>query len=355
MLRVVRSGGISASAKWRTMPANEVVVVTGASAGVGRAVARAYARRGARIALFARGSGGLAAAAAEVRELGGVALPRPVDVAEHDQLDRAAEEAEANLGPIDVWINAAFSTVFGTFDELSPAEYARATQVTYLGFVHGTMAALRRMRPRDRGVVVQVGSALAYRGVPLQSVYCGAKHAIQGFHESLRCELLHERSGVQVTMVQLPGLNTPQFSWVRSKLPHHPQPVPPIYQPELAAAAVVRAADRPRRREYWVGGSTVATLLANSIAPGLLDHYLARTGFASQQNSDVDDPGRADNLFEPADAEDGRDFGAHGAFDHSAHSRSPQWWVARNRGSLALGAAVLAGAGAGAAMARSRS
>ncbi|MBQ6644253.1 MAG: SDR family oxidoreductase [Saccharopolyspora sp.] len=334
------------------MPASEVVVVTGASAGVGRAVARAYARRGARIALFARGAGGLAAAADEVRELGGTALPRPVDVAEHDQLDRAAGEAEANLGPIDVWINAAFSTVFGTFDELSPEEYARATQVTYLGFVHGTMAALRRMRPRDRGVVVQVGSALAYRGVPLQTVYCGAKHAIQGFHESLRCELLHERSGVQVTMVQLPGLNTPQFSWARSKLPHHPQPVPPIYQPELAADAVLRAADRPRRREYWVGGSTVGTLLANSVAPGLLDRYLARTGFSSQQNSDVDDSARVDNLFEPADAAEGRDFGAHGAFGATAHSRSPQWWVARNQALLALGGAILAGVGA--VLARSR-
>lgn len=328
------------------MQPSRVVVVTGASGGVGRAIARACARRGDRIGLLARGATGLQAAAAEVRELGGTALPLPVDVADADEVDRAAKQVETELGPIDTWINAAFATVFGTFEELAPQEFARATQVSYLGFVHGTRAALRRMRPRDRGVVVQVGSALAYRGVPLQTAYCGAKHAIQGFHEALRCELLHDRSGVRVTMVQLPGLNTPQFSWARSKLAQHPQPVPPIYQPEFAAEAVLRAADRPRRREHWVGGSTAATLLANAIAPGRLDRYLARTGFAAQQSSTVDGGPREGNLVEPADGAGGRDFGAHGPFDASAREHSAQWWASRHRGLLALGALALTGTAA---------
>ncbi|WP_242884697.1 SDR family oxidoreductase [Actinomadura litoris] len=298
----------------------QVVVITGASAGVGRAVARAFAARGARVALLARGNAGLEAAAAEVEELGGTALPIVVDVADAAQVDAAADRAERTLGPIGVWVNNAFTGVFAPFDEITPEEYRRVTEVTYLGTAHGTRAALARMKPRDSGVIVQVGSALAYRGIPLQSAYCGAKHAIEGFTESLRAELLHDRSAVKVTMVQLPALNTPQFDWVRSRLPRRPQPVPPIYQPEVAARAVVHAADNPRRRERWVGGSTIATLLAEKVVPGLLDRYLGRTGYRSQQTGDRRpevDPG---NLWEPCD--DDRDHGAHGAFDDSAKPRS---------------------------------
>src|SRR5690349_17362187 len=235
---------------------------------------------------------------------------------------------ESEAGPIDVWVNVAFTSVFAPFDQISPAEFRRATEVTYLGYVWATMAALQKMKPRDRGTIVQVGSALAYRGIPLQTAYCGAKHATQGFHEALRCELLHEHSDVHVTMVQMPAVNTPQFSWVLSKLPHHAQPVPPIYQPEVAGRAVVFAADHPRRREYWVGSSTVLTLMANAVVPGLLDRYLGRTGFAAQQTSDLSTEGQPANLWEAADGPDGRDFGAHGAFDDRSHSGSAQQWVA---------------------------
>ncbi|WP_190812972.1 SDR family oxidoreductase [Saccharopolyspora pogona] len=256
-----------------------------------------------------------------------------------------AEEIH-ELGPIDVWVNAAFTTVFAPLEEISPEEYRRVTEVTYLGCVYGAMAALRHMRPRDEGVVVHVGSALAYRGIPLQSVYCGAKHAIQGFHESLRCELLHERSNVRSTMVQLPAVNTPQFSWVGSRLPRHPQPMPPIYQPETAADAVLYAADHPRRREYWVGGSTVATLIANAVVPGLLDRYLARSGYAAQQNADVRDPARAENLWDPADGVGGRDYGARGVFDW-AHKRSVQMWASHHHTALALVVAGMTAVGLG--------
>ncbi|MFC7343894.1 SDR family oxidoreductase [Saccharopolyspora griseoalba] len=320
-----------------------VVVVAGASGGVGRAVADAYGKRGAKVALVARGSAGLEAAARDVRSGGGTPLVVPADVGDHGQVQAAAARAEAELGPIDVWVNAVLGTVLAPFAEIGPEEYRRVTEVTYLGCVHGTMAALRFMRPRERGVIVQVGSALAYRGVPLQTAYCGAKHAIQGFHESLRCELLHEGSGVQVTMVQLPAVNTPQFSWVRSRLPRHPQPMPPIYQPEVAADAVLHAADQPQRREHWVGGSTVATLIANAVAPGLLDRYLARTGHAAQQTDRVADPDRADNLWRPVDGADGRDHGAHGVFDARAHERSHQLWASHHHGAIA---AALAGAAA---------
>ncbi|GAA4216860.1 SDR family oxidoreductase [Actinocatenispora rupis] len=330
----------------------QVVVVTGASGGVGRAVARAYGRRGASVALLARGKTGLDAAAAEVREAGGRALIIPTDVADPDAVFAAAETAERELGPVQVWVNTAFTSVFAPFEKIGPAEYERTTTVTYLGYVYGTMAALALMRPRDEGVVVQVGSALAYRGIPLQSAYCGAKHAIQGFHESLRCELLHEHSGVHVTMVQLPGVNTPQFSWVLSRLPRHPQPVPPIYQPELAARAVLHAADRPRRREYWVGTSTVLTLLANAVAPGLLDRYLARTGFGSQQTDQPTDWDRPANLWQPADRS--ADFGAHGEFDDTAHARDPQQWASRHHGVLGAAALAVAGAAAVAGLRRLR-
>lgn len=323
----------------------DVVVITGASAGTGRALARLYGRRGARVALLARGEKGLAGAAEDVRDSGGQPLSIPVDVADADHVEAAAERVEAELGTIDVWINAAFTTVFAPAHDITAEEFRRVTEATYLGFVHGSLAALRRMRPRDRGTLVQVGSALAYRGVPLQSAYCAAKHAIQGFHESLRCELLHERSGVRTTMVQLPAVNTPQFSWVLSRLPKHPQPVPPIYQPEVAARGILHAADHPGRREYWVGGSTVGTLLAHAAAPGLVDRYLARTGYDAQQNADVEDPWRAVNLWKPADGPDGRDYGAHGVFDASAHGRSRQLWLSRHRGAVTAAAGALLAAG----------
>jgi len=230
----------------------QVVVVTGASGGIGRAVATAFGARGASVALLARGEKGLAGAAQDVRAGGGSPLVIPADVADQAQVFDAADRVEDELGPIDVWVNVAFTSVFAPFEKIHPDEYRRVTEVSYLGYVYGTMAALRKMKPRDRGTVVQVGSALAYRGIPLQTAYCGAKHAIQGFHEALRCELLHEKSNVHVTMVQMPAVNTPQFSLVLSRLPHHAQPVPPIYQPEVAARGVLYAADHPKRREYWV-------------------------------------------------------------------------------------------------------
>jgi NAD(P)-dependent dehydrogenase (short-subunit alcohol dehydrogenase family) len=295
---------------------DQVVVVTGASAGVGRATVRTFAARGARIGLIARGAAGLAAAAEEVTRAGGVPLVLPADVSDPAQVEVAADRAEAELGPIEVWVNNAFTGVFAPFAEVTAEEFRRTTDVTYHGTVNGTRAALARMRPRDRGVIVQAGSALAYRGIPLQSAYCGAKHAIQGFTESLRTELRHDGSAVHVTMVQLPALNTPQFDWVRSRLPYRPQPVPPIYQPEVAAAAIVHAADHPRRRERWVGVSTAATLLAQKVAPGLLDRYLARTGFGAQQTERPMPPDAPDNLWEPCDAD--RDYGAHGRFDDRA-------------------------------------
>ncbi|MFD4347086.1 SDR family oxidoreductase [Streptomyces coelicoflavus] len=325
----------------------QVVVVTGATGGVGRAAARAFGARGDRVALLARGEYALERAAEEIREAGGQAMPLVVDVADAEAVDAAAGRIEEELGPIDVWVNAAFSTVFAPVAEIRPEELRRATEVTYFGFVHGTQAALRRMTPRDRGTIVQVGSALAERSVPLQAVYCGAKHAIQGFTESLRCELLHDRSGVRVTMVQMPGLNTPQFSWVLTRLPRHPRPVAPVYQPEVAARAVLYAAGHPERRMYWVGGSTVATLLGQKLAPGLLDRYLARTGYDGQQTGRPVDPSRPANLWKPADDTAPDDYGAHGVFDDEAHERSLQFWISRHRGPLALAAAVT-GAAAGA-------
>ncbi|MDQ3897842.1 MAG: SDR family oxidoreductase, partial [Actinomycetota bacterium] len=268
------------------MSAAAVAVVTGASAGVGRAAARAFAEGGYDVGLVARGRAGLEAAAKEVEAAGRRALVLPTDVADADAVDDAAAAVEDGLGPVDVWVNDAFTSVFAPFEAIEPAEFRRVTEVTYLGFAYATRAALRRMKPRNRGVIVQVGSALAYRGIPLQSAYCGAKHAIQGFTESVRTELLHDRSGVRITMVQLPALNTPQFSWVLSRLPRRPLPVPPIYQPVVAARAILWAARHPRRREWWVGGSTAATLLANAVAPGLLDRYLGRTGYRSQQTTE---------------------------------------------------------------------
>ncbi|WP_436840990.1 SDR family oxidoreductase [Streptomyces bobili] len=323
--------------------AQKTVVVTGASAGIGRATARMFAARGDRVALLARGRAGLEAAAAEVREEGGQALPLVTDMAEPDQVEEAARRVEEELGPVDVWVNNAFTAAFGKFLDVPPEEFLQATRSTYLGYVHGTRAALSRMVPRNRGAVVQVGSALAYRGIPLQSAYCGAKHAIQGFTESVRCELLHDGSRVRITMVQMPAVNTPQFTWLRSHLSRHAQPVPPIYQPEVAARAVLRAADHPRRREYWVGASTVGTLLANAVVPGLLDRYLARTGFDSQQTDALPPPEGHGNLFAPMD--DTQDYGTHGAFDDQAYSASPQSWASRHHAGRTVAAAGIAGAG----------
>ena len=328
----------------------ETVVITGASGGIGRATARLYGERGASVALIARGDAGLAGAVEDVVAAGGKAIALPADVADYGQVEDAAAQAEDLLGPIDTWINVAFASVFAPFAEITAEEFRRVTEVSYLGYVHGTMAALARMRPRGQGTIVQVGSALGSRSIPLQSPYCGAKHAINGFTSSLRCELLHEQSGVKVTVVQMPAVNTPQFSWVRSKLPRHPQPVPPIYQPEVAARGVVYAADHPGRRQYWVGASTVATIVADKFVPALLDRYLARTGFNSQQTGQEEPEHGPGNLWQAADGTDGRDHGAHGEFDDRAHTRSAQLWVAQHpqlTGALAAGAAaagaVLAG------------
>jgi len=323
------------------MNGSEVVVVTGASAGVGRATVRAFAREGARIGLIARGKEGLEAAAKEVEAEGGRALVLPLDVAYADAVEGAAGEVEAAFGPIDVWVNNAMTSVFAPFTEISAEEFRRVTEVTYLGVVHGTIAAMRRMVPRDHGTIVQVGSALAYRAIPLQSAYCGAKHGIKGFTQSIRCELLHDRSNVRITMVQMPALNTPQFDWVLSRLSNKPQPVPPIYQPEVAAEAIVWAA-RHDRPEVWVGGTTVAALLANRVAPRLLDHYLGRTGYKAQQTGQPADPDRPSNLWHLVEG----DHGAHGDFDQRAHPRSLQMWASSHRGWLALvgaaGAALFA-------------
>lgn len=299
----------------------QTVVITGASAGIGRAAARLFGAQGAKVGLIARGHDGLRGAAEDVTAAGGTAHAVAADVADFGQVDAAATQIEEVLGPVDTWVNVAFTSVFAPFSEISPEEFRRVTEVTYLGYVYSTMVALARMRPRGRGTIVQVGSALSERSIPLQSAYCGAKHAINGFTSSLRCELLHEKSGIRVTIVQMPAVNTPQFSWVRSRLPRHPQPVPPIYQPEVAARAIVRAAARPARRQYLVGASTKATMLANKVVPGLLDRYLARTGYSSQQTGEREPLDRPDNLWQPQDELTGTDHGAHGEFDDKAHPR----------------------------------
>ena len=299
-----------------------IVVVTGASAGLGRAVVRAFARQGADVGLIARGVDGLEAARCEVEADGGRAIVLPLDVADADAVDAAAERVERELGPIDVWVNNAMVSVLSPVKETPPSEIKRVTEVTYLGVVYGTLAALKRMLPRNHGAIVQAGSALAYRGIPLQAAYCGAKHAIQGFTESLRCELIHDGSRVHVTMVQLPAMNTPQFDWVKSRMPRKPQPVPPIYAPEVAADAIVWAA-RHRRREISVGASTVAAIWGNKVASALGDRYLAKTGYDSQQADEPDDPDRPDNLWAPVAG----DHGADGRFGDRAAHRSPQTWI----------------------------
>ena len=323
------------------MAEREVVVITGASGGVGRAVAREFARHGAAVGLIARGRAGLDAVAEEVSELGGTPYAHAADVAEFDQLQAAAAAIEERLGPIDIWINNAMTTVFSFFDDVEPQEFERATHVTYLGAVWGTKIALERMLPRDRGTIVQVGSALAYRGIPLQAPYCGAKHAIKGFFESLRCELRNRGSQVHMTMVQLPGLNTPQFDHCLSKMPRHPMPVPPIFEPEVPARAIYWAAHH-RRRELYVGFSTVYTIIGNKLAPWLAERYLARTAVEGQQTDQPFDGTAAANLFTPVD--DDHDEGAHGGFDGQAHPRSPQAWLSRHRRASGLAAGVATGA-----------
>jgi NAD(P)-dependent dehydrogenase (short-subunit alcohol dehydrogenase family) len=329
-----------------------VVVVTGSSAGIGRAAAIEFGKKGASVALLARGQAGLEGAAEEVRAAGGRALTVPTDVSDQEQVADALEHVEEALGPVDVWVNVAFTSVFGPFDQISPDEYRRVTEVNYLGYVYATMAVLPRMKQRGHGTIVQVGSALAYRGIPLQTAYCGSKHALQGFHESLRCELLHDKSPVKVTMLQMPAVNTPQFSWVLSRMPKHAQPVPPIYQPQVAGKAVVFAAEHPHRREYWVGGSTMGTLAANAIAPGVLDRYLAKTGFSSQQTDAPQGSDQPVNLWEPADSD--RDFGTRGAFDSKARGHSSQVWASEHHG-LLMAAAVAGVGGTLAAVRSSRS
>ena len=317
-----------------------VVVVTGASAGLGRAIAHAFAERGAAVGLLARGVEGLTATEREIRDRGGRALAVPADVADAQAVAAAADRIEGELGPVDVWVNNAMVSVLAPVRQMSAAEYRRVTEVTYLGYVHGTLAALERMLPRDGGTIVQVSSALAFRAIPLQSAYCAAKHAIKGFTESLRTELLHDGSGIRVTMVHMPALNTPQFDWVKSRLPNRPQPVPPIFQPEVGAQAVVYAVLHPERRDLTVGLSSMTAIWGNRIAPRLVDRYLARTGYGSQQTAEPEPPSRADNLWWPVPG----DHGTHGRFDARARRHSPQLWLTEHRG-----LALLIGAGAAAA------
>lgn len=318
----------------------EVVVITGASAGLGRAVAREFGKHSAKVGLIARGVDGLEAAKREIESGGGRAMVLPLDVADANALASAAAFVEREFGPIDIWVNNAMTSVFSPVKEMEAEEYKRVTEVTYLGVVYGTLSALRCMLPRDRGTIVQVGSALVYRSIPLQSAYCAAKHAIAGFTDSLRCELIHDKSNVRVTMVQMPALNTPQFGWVRSRLKYKAQPIPPIFQPEVGARAIYWAAHHSRR-EIHAGWPTVEAILGNKLAPGLLDRYLAKTGFGSQQTSEPEDPNRPDNLWKPLSG----DHGAHGTFDSQAHERSLEVQASLGRrwigASLAMVAAAL--------------
>jgi NAD(P)-dependent dehydrogenase (short-subunit alcohol dehydrogenase family) len=317
-----------------------VAVVTGGSAGLGRAVVRELAGAGYDVAVLARGHDGVAGAVRDVAAAGHRGLGVLCDVSEHEQVDAAADEIESTLGPIGVWVNDAMTSVFAPFLETDPADFERATRVTYLGFVNGTRAALKRMKPRDSGVLVQVGSALAFRGIPLQAAYCGSKHAMVGFTESVITELLHDKSHVRVSMVHMPAMNTVQFSWVKSHLPHHPQPVPPIYQPEVGARAILHAVEH-RHRRVWVGLPTVGTVLGNRTIAPLLDRYLGRTGYQGQQSPEDDKPEIGFNLWHPIEG----DHGAHGDFDHKSMAHSPESWVSEHRAVAAAGAAgLLAGA-----------
>ncbi|HYG22491.1 MAG TPA: SDR family oxidoreductase [Verrucomicrobiae bacterium] len=303
-----------------------IVVITGASAGIGRATARAFAQDGADLALLARGTDGLDAAQKEVEAMGRRCIIIPLDVADASAMETAAEQTERELGPIDVWVNNAMVSVFSPVKETPPEEFKRVTDVTYLGYVYGTLAALKRMLPRDRGVIVQVGSALAYRGIPLQAAYCGAKHAIEGFCDSLRTELIHDRSRVKVTLVQMPAVNTPQFGWVKSRLPNRAQPVPPIFQPEIAADAILHASRHPKR-EYILGWPSLKAIWGNKVATDYADRVLAKKGIASQQTDQPEDPDRPHNLWDPVAG----DHGAHGRFDARASRWSFQWWLSKHR------------------------
>jgi NAD(P)-dependent dehydrogenase (short-subunit alcohol dehydrogenase family) len=326
-----------------------VVVVTGASAGVGRAVVQHFAREEqAKIGLIARGMDGLEGAKRDVEEAGGKALICSCDVSDWRAVDDAASRIEEEFGPIDIWVNAAFAGVFSRFMDMDVDDYRRVTEVTYLGQVHGARAALARMMPRNRGSIVLVGSALAYRGIPLQSAYCGAKHAIQGFHDSLRSELIHAKSKVHVSMVQLPGVNTPQFDWIRTNLPGQPKPASPPYQPEVIARGVAFAARR-RRKSVMIGFPTIQAMWGDRLASSLLDHYLAKTAFSGQQGKEPVSPDRKDNLYQPVPG----DHGAHGRFDKQARTRSPQLWLNENRNAIAA-ALGLAAAGAALALGRRR-
>jgi len=309
------------------MSTSRIAVVTGGTAGLGRAIVRELADRGWDVAILARGEDGLAGATLDVTDRGRRALPIPTDVAERDQVEAAADRVEREWGPIDLWVNDAMVGVFGEFLETRPEDFERATFVNYFGFVNGTRAALSRMVPRDRGHVIQVGSALAHRGIPLQASYCGAKHAVQGFTESVTSELIHAKSNVAISTVDMPALNTIQFNWVRSRLPHHPKPVAPIYQPEVGARAVADVADRPRRRN-WIGEPTVKTVLGNRFAAGFLDTFLAKAAYSGQQAPEKSEPMLPDNLYEPVAG----DHGAHGIFDDQARTTSPQIWYTRHRG-----------------------
>ena len=317
----------------------ETVVITGASAGIGRAAAREFAKHGCSVALLARGLDGLHAAAREVEELGGRALVIPTDVADHKQVDRAADRVVEEFGQIDLWVNNAFAGIFSRFMDMTPDEYRRVTDVTYFGQVHGTRAALRHMLPRNAGTIVLVGSALAYRGIPLQSAYCAAKHAIQGFLDSVRAELLHMDSGIHLTMVQLPGVNTPQFDWIRAHVRGKPKPIGPVYQPEVAARAIWKAA-HSKRKEWYVGAPAYQAIVGDKIASPLLDRQLASTAVEGQQAKESVEPGRKDNLFDTVPG----DHGAHGRFDAIARERSPLLWMSENRGWIAAGAALAVGA-----------
>jgi NAD(P)-dependent dehydrogenase (short-subunit alcohol dehydrogenase family) len=316
-----------------------VVVVTGADAGLGRAIADAFGKCRDRVALIARDKSRLEATAAEIERCGGDALALVADVADVEAVRRAASRVEEELGPIDVWVNNAMVSVLAPFAEIRPEEFRRVTDVNYHGYVYGTRAALDRMVPRDRGVIIQVGSALAYRAIPLQSAYCGSKHAVRGFTQAVRCELLAQRSHVRIGMVQMPALNTPQFEWVLSRLANRPRPVPPVYQPEVGARAVVWMAAHPRR-ELWVGASTIGAVIATTVAPGALDHYLGRTGMQSQQTDEPADPRQPNNLFEPVEGI----YAARGRFDRDAIERSPALWASSHRRLIAaLAVAGVAG------------
>jgi NAD(P)-dependent dehydrogenase (short-subunit alcohol dehydrogenase family) len=320
----------------------QTVVVTGASAGIGRATVREFAKHGANVALLARGADGLEAARREVEERGGRALAIPTDVSDAAAVEEAANRIERELGEIDIWVNNAFAGIFARFLDVTPEEYERVTAVTYLGQVNGTRAALKRMLPRDRGKIILVGSALAYRGIPLQSAYCGAKHAIQGFLDSIRTELIHDKSAVTITMVQLPGVNTPQFDWIRAKLPGKPRPIGTVFQPEVAAEAIYFAAHSDRK-EIFVGAPTVQAIWGNKVASPLLDDYLAEVGFKGQQGPEPVSPDRKDNLFEPVPG----DHGAHGRFDNEARGSSGELWASMHKKQLGLAAIGAAAAGVG--------